>query len=398
FGRTRHVHLGGCSGGRSPVSLHPLIEECLRWWRISPSPVAPNSWGYLIVFLGKCRGAGIIPTQDLFMACFRLCKSRGGYYLTARVSGAPSDNKGWKSRYLFVSDRMDLGDLHGMPKMSGDKAPSTRAAAPAREVGVSPAREAPKASSKRLIDASTEQVDDPARRHKKVKVLTRRHKSRHGKGESRSHSKGKEPTAPSEEIETPVESDEGGASPVHHRPRSMKDLFKTKVHKDDAGYYTLQMFDLGHQDPDKEMKARWRGLKNLTKVWNDSSDAEEFERGLLHPQLAWELYTLPSEVLLARAAKEMVLRASELVQELGKTKQEREEALQRLEASEKELTEVRSDLAKIQRLLKEARDIARKMDDELLQSVKVLESARAELPKQAVDRYEELAGFKEGLK
>ncbi|RZS00934.1 hypothetical protein BHM03_00030725 [Ensete ventricosum] len=197
-----------------------------------------------------------------------------------------------------------------MPKMSGSKALSTRAVAPAREVDVSPAREAPKASSKRLIDAPTEQVDDPAWRHKKVKVLTRRHKSRHGEGESHSHSKGKEPAAPSEELETPVESDEGGVSPVHHRPRSMKDLFKTKVHKDYAGYYTLQMSDLGHQDLDKEMKARWRGLKNSTKVWNDSSTAEEFERGLLHPQLARELYKLPSEVLLAQAAKEMVLVSS----------------------------------------------------------------------------------------
>ncbi|RRT34865.1 hypothetical protein B296_00036599 [Ensete ventricosum] len=41
------------------------------------------------------------------MACFRLCKSWGGYYLTARVSfrvsGAPSNNKGWESRYLYVS-------------------------------------------------------------------------------------------------------------------------------------------------------------------------------------------------------------------------------------------------------------------------------------------------------
>ncbi|RZS28543.1 hypothetical protein BHM03_00062215 [Ensete ventricosum] len=47
--------------------LHPLIEECLKWWRISPSHVAPNSWfGF-------------------------------------RVSGAPSSNKGWKSRYLYVS-------------------------------------------------------------------------------------------------------------------------------------------------------------------------------------------------------------------------------------------------------------------------------------------------------
>ncbi|RWW45390.1 hypothetical protein BHE74_00048776 [Ensete ventricosum] len=166
----------------------------------------------------------------------------------------------------------------------------------------------------------------------------------------------------------------------------MKDLFKTKVHKDDAGYYTLQMSDLGHQDPDKEMKAKWRGLKNSTKVWNDSSAAEEFERGLLHPQLAREIYMLPSKVLLARAAKEMVLeldalkfgggpevvakaeeRASELEQELEKTKRERDEALQRLEASEKELSEA-------------------------------LENARAELPRQAIDHYKESAGFKEGLK
>ncbi|RRT56087.1 hypothetical protein B296_00009367, partial [Ensete ventricosum] len=163
-------------------------------------------------------------------------------------------------------DRMDLDELRGMPKVSGGKAPSTRTVAPAREVVTSPTRETPKASSKQLIDASTEQVDDPARRSKKVKVLTRRHKSRHGEGETRSRSKGKEPATPSEELETPVEFDEGGASSIHHRPRSMKDLFKTKVHKDDAGYYTLNMSNLGHQDPDKEMKARWRGLKNSTKI------------------------------------------------------------------------------------------------------------------------------------
>ncbi|RRT48151.1 hypothetical protein B296_00024926 [Ensete ventricosum] len=197
-------------------------------------------------------------------------------------------------RALAGQDRMDLGELHGMPKVSGGKAPSTHATTPAREVGASPARETPTASSKRPINASTEQVNNPAQRPKKVKVLTRRHKFRHGEGESRSRSKGKEPTTPSEELETPAEFDEGGASPVHHRPRSMKDLFKTKVHKDDAGNYTLHISDLGHQDPDKEMKAKWRGLKNSTKIWNDSSAAEEFERGLLYPQLARELYTLPS--------------------------------------------------------------------------------------------------------
>ncbi|RZR91124.1 hypothetical protein BHM03_00019183 [Ensete ventricosum] len=432
FKRARHVHLGGCSEAGLRFPLHPLIEECLRWWRISPSQVAPNSWRYLVVFLAEFRGAGIISTRDLFMACFRLCKSRGGYYLTARVgfqvSGAPSNNKGWKSRYLFVSglvwgfkldwsahpidnappylseeefilvgrlkgilssscaitemtelwlDAQDLGDLRGMPKMSDDKAPSTRAAAPAQEVDVSPTREAPKASSKRPIDASTEQVDDPARRHKKVTVLTKRHKSRHGEGESRSHSKGKEPVASSEELEMPVESDDGGTSLVHHRPRSMKDLFRIKVHKDDAGYYTLQMSDLGHHDPDKKMKARWAGLKNSTKVWNDSSATEEFERGLLilswrgsythsprsqHFQMAlfdrvhdvdrlitfidYQISHLQRELdaLKSGGGPEVVAkakeRASELEQELEKTKREWDEALQQLEASEKELNEV----------------------------------------------------------
>ncbi|RRT54624.1 hypothetical protein B296_00016936 [Ensete ventricosum] len=270
------------------------------------------------------------------------------------------------------ANRMDLGELRGMPKVTSGKVPPTRLTA--REV---------------------------VRRHKKVKVLTRRHKSRLGEGESRSRSKGKEPAALSEEPEMPAGFEEGGASPAHRRPRSMKDLFKTKVHKDDASYYTLLMFDLGYQDPEKEMKPIWKGLKYSTKVWNNSSAAEEFERALLHPQLARELYTLPSEVLMARAAKEIVLllfraeptlpadalrpnggpkvvakaegRVSEVQEELKKTRRERDEALRRHEASKKELHEIQSTEA--HRLLKEARVRARKMDDELLQAVKALESA-----------------------
>ncbi|RZR75767.1 hypothetical protein BHM03_00000253 [Ensete ventricosum] len=307
-------------------------------------------------------------------------------------------------------------------------------------------REAPKTSSKRPTDASTERINDLFRRYKNVKILSRRHKSRHGEGGSWSHSKGKEPATPVEEPETLMESTEEDASPVFHRLRSMKDLYGTKVQKDDAGYYALYMSDLAHQDPDKETQARWGKLKNSTKVWNDPSVAEEFEKGLLHPQLAWEMYMLPSEVLLARAAKEMVLyvhmalfdrvndtcrlitfmdyritslqqeidvlksgegpeavaateeRAFELEKELEKTKRKRDEVLQRLKASDKELNKARGNLSEVQKQLKEARVRARKMDDELLQSVKALESARAELPRQAIDEYRELTGFKEDLK
>ncbi|RRT31745.1 hypothetical protein B296_00053649 [Ensete ventricosum] len=328
-------------------------------------------------------------------------------------------------------NQMDLGELRKMPK-----------------VGASPVREVPKASSKRSVVTPTEQAEDAARRHKKVKVLTRRHKSHPGERESHSRSKGKEPAASSKEPEAPAGSEEGCASPAHERPRSMKDIFKTKVHKGDAGYYALLMSDLGHQDLEKEMKARWKGLKNSTKVWNNSSVGEEFERGLLHPQLARELYTLPSEVLMTRAAKEMVLsqhfqmtlfdrvydagrlitfmdywikqlqeeldalksnggpeavtkaeeRASKVREELEKTKRERGEELLRREASEKELHEVRSHLGDAQRLLKEVRVRAQKMDDKLLQAVKDLESARAELPRQSVVQYKESLDFKEGLK
>ncbi|RZR77988.1 hypothetical protein BHM03_00003208 [Ensete ventricosum] len=468
--------------------LHSTIEECLRWWGISPSQVAPNSWRYLVVFLGECQGAGIIPTRNLFMACFRLCKSRGGYYLTARVgfkvSGAPSNNKGWKARYLFVSgpswgfrldwsacpisnvppylseeesilvnrlkgilsssraikemtelwlveadlspasrDRMDLSDLREMPKVSRGKLPATHAAAPAREVSDTPSTEAPRSSSKRSSDASVQQSDDPTQRPKKVKILSRRHKSSCDEGGSRSHSRGKEPTASVEELETPVESTEEIVMPVFHLPKSMKDLCGTKIRKDDAGYYALYMSNLAHQDSDKEMQARWEKLKNSTKIWNDLMAAEEFERGLLHPQLARELYTLSSEVLLARAANEMVLitnlqqeidalklgggpeavaaakeRATKLEKELEKTKREQDEVLQRLEISDKELNEARGDLSEAQRQLKEAQVRARRADDELLKSMKELESVRVELPRQVTNDYKGSASFKEGLK
>ncbi|RZS28487.1 hypothetical protein BHM03_00062080 [Ensete ventricosum] len=101
---------------------------------------------------------------------------------------------------------MDLGDLRGMPKVSGGKTPIARPAASTQGVGEVPPTEAPKSSSKRPSDAPV-QSDDPSRRQKKVKILSRRHKSCHGEGGSQSHSKGKEPTKPMGEAE---ELDRGG--------------------------------------------------------------------------------------------------------------------------------------------------------------------------------------------
>ena len=93
--------------------LHPLITSCLSLWRISPSQVAPNSWRYLVVFLGECHYANITPTLNLFLSCYRLCKGSWGYFLSAwtgfRVGGAPSSNKGWKGRFFYVSRAQDWG-------------------------------------------------------------------------------------------------------------------------------------------------------------------------------------------------------------------------------------------------------------------------------------------------
>ncbi|RRT37386.1 hypothetical protein B296_00015665 [Ensete ventricosum] len=143
------------------------------------------------------------------------------------------------------ADWMDLDDLRGMPRASGGKTPTAHSAASTQEAGEGPPIEAPRPSSKRSSDASV-QPDDLAQRHKEVR-------------------------------------------------------------KDDVGYYALYMSDLAQQDSDKEMRVRWENLKDSSKVWSDHAAAEEFERGLLHSQLERALYTLQSEVLLARAAKEMVL-------------------------------------------------------------------------------------------
>ncbi|RRT66643.1 hypothetical protein B296_00028738 [Ensete ventricosum] len=58
--------------------LYPVIEACLDGWRISPSQMAPNSWRYMVVFFGECHGSGIVPAQDLFMACLLSLVSKVG--------------------------------------------------------------------------------------------------------------------------------------------------------------------------------------------------------------------------------------------------------------------------------------------------------------------------------
>ncbi|RWW78320.1 hypothetical protein BHE74_00013457 [Ensete ventricosum] len=150
----------------------------------------------------------------------------------------------------------------------------------------------------------------------------------------------REPATSVEELETLVESVEEIVTSIFHRPKYMKDLCGTKVRKDDAG-----------------------SVDHLHGVITSlQQEIESLKSGGGPEAIA--------------AAEE---RATELEKELEKTKSERDEVLQWLKISDKELNEARGDLSEAQRQLKEARVRARRADDELLKLMMELESARVEL-------------------
>ncbi|RRT80383.1 hypothetical protein B296_00009415 [Ensete ventricosum] len=197
----------------------------------------------------------------------------------------------------------------------------------------------------------------------------------------------------------------------------MKDLCGTRVCPDDEGYYVLQMSDWALKDPNAAMQARWLNLSYTTKVWDDSQAASEFGRGVLHPMLVKDLYTLPSEILMAQAAKQIALghhyhmalldrvheagrlvtlmgnRASHLEAEVAKLKLEGDPE----QLTAKELNEFREGLAKSQRQVREQKVHHRKADDELLRLLRENETLKTELPSKSIANNKQSVGFKWGL-
>ncbi|RWV85911.1 hypothetical protein GW17_00052250 [Ensete ventricosum] len=192
--------------------LHPTIVECLRWWRFSPSQMVPNSWGYLIAFLGECRGAGIVPSRTLFFACFRLCKSWGG--------------------------TMDLNALRKKPRMPGGRVlPSL----------------IPRALSRRR-KSRTRRLRGSGPRG--VKIAVRRHKAHRDERSSRRADREREP-----------EVSAGDASPTYRQPKLMRDLCDMRIQEDDEGYYVLQMADWAPRNSSATMQARWPNLGYCIRRW-----------------------------------------------------------------------------------------------------------------------------------
>ncbi|RRT46385.1 hypothetical protein B296_00051802 [Ensete ventricosum] len=387
-----------------------------------------KSDGAQLVALSHCVlrrwGAGIVPSRTLFFTCFRLCKSRGGYYLMARagfkISSVPTNNKGWKDQYFFVSGpswgfranwsihpisnvppllfeeesivvnrlrgilplsqvirnmtekwlvevglnpaswgAMDLNVLRKKPKMPGGKsAPAARPESAQPEVEVIHTE----ASAKRLVESPVADQATSGRPSKQIKIMVRKHKSHRNEGSSR-------PAAREREPEVSVDD----SSPTYRRPKSMRDLCGMRVREDNEGYYVLQMTDWAPKD----------------------STAKQIVMGH-HYQMALLDRVHDS----GRLVTHMGNRASllELEADNAKLRSGVDKLTDRLEEADKELNKLREGLAESQRQLKEQKVDHRKADDVLLKLMRENKSLKAKLSGISVANYKQSIRFGWGLR
>ncbi|CAH9100622.1 unnamed protein product [Cuscuta epithymum] len=92
--------------------LHPFLVEYLRFVKLAPCQLTPNSHSYIAGFLSLCRSREIDPSLDLFFMCFNLCRGghthAEGFANLQQVpewrlfSEVPSSHKGWKDKFCYV--------------------------------------------------------------------------------------------------------------------------------------------------------------------------------------------------------------------------------------------------------------------------------------------------------
>ncbi|RWV94707.1 hypothetical protein BHE74_00020961 [Ensete ventricosum] len=195
--------------------------------------------------------------------------------------------------------------------------------------------------------------------------------SRSPRGSYRGHDKavvevvakrpGKEkPEFPSAKGKEPIEPTKEATVATTQWLKSMRKLCHTPIIDKDEGYHALRMTDLPSLDPDAPMAPHWSMLKNWSKVWLDRASLTEYERGILLPHLASDLYALSSEVISMMDNKmvgirkkieelkvgskpEVIMAAKQCITDFqAKARQlssELEEATRQQEASEMELNE-----------------------------------------------------------
>ncbi|RRT59311.1 hypothetical protein B296_00016863 [Ensete ventricosum] len=156
---------------------------------------------------------------------------------------------------------MDLFALHSMLKVFASKSTLATRVTPSllevEEVHMETTpRTAPAQTQKRQAEKLVPRQEDPTRTHKRVKVAVGKHKSQHGEGSSRVPSKDTGSVASSAEL----------TLLAYCRPKSMKELCRMTVRKNDKRYYVVQMIDLPSQYLGSEMRTRWANLKSLAQA------------------------------------------------------------------------------------------------------------------------------------
>ncbi|THU69220.1 hypothetical protein C4D60_Mb08t12120 [Musa balbisiana] len=90
------------------------------------------------------------------------------------------------------------------------------------------------------------------------------------------------------------------------REPSIRDLCRLPAGALGEPYQTRAVGELPEGQPSDPLLARWADPTREDWVWADGEAAASFARGGLHPDMARELYIMPSDVLLGKAAKSLL--------------------------------------------------------------------------------------------
>ncbi|GFZ18369.1 hypothetical protein Acr_27g0001080 [Actinidia rufa] len=114
--------LRGCVSRRPPFSPSPTIRLILQFYNICPAQLVPNAWRSIVYSMAMWRvfkyTLSLFEFRNLFNLNSNPKSDQGWLYFKARnkktlLGGYPSNVKGWKSKFFFVS-----GDEWELPKGS----------------------------------------------------------------------------------------------------------------------------------------------------------------------------------------------------------------------------------------------------------------------------------------
>uniref|UniRef100_A0A804HXK5 Uncharacterized protein n=1 Tax=Musa acuminata subsp. malaccensis TaxID=214687 RepID=A0A804HXK5_MUSAM len=98
----------------------------------------------------------------------------------------------------------------------------------------------------------------------------------------------------------------GNAAVEAPRQPSIRELLHLPLGREDEPYLAWEVGALPRGATTDPLTGRWDDLTRGSRVWADGDCAARFVRGGLHPDIARDLYTLSSEVLLSKSAKSLL--------------------------------------------------------------------------------------------